>query len=195
MSRDPSSCRERRGLFGAGVAGLVVAVLATLAAVVPVVAAPRYPGKPPASIAGLDYIGITDFEREHPGLGRVYQYGVPVADLDVFLYALGLRSTPTAADVDAAFRQSAEEITRTAREGYYRDLRPRARFELKVDGRSFQCQHFTFDRKDIGATSSYLCVGVGYGQFLKVRLSLEAPVEKELPGKTVLKAALAAFSD
>ncbi len=195
MSRDPSSCRERRRPFGrAGIAGLVVAVLATLAAALPAAAAPRYPSKPPASIAGLDFSDMKDYEPEHPGLGRAYGYGVAVANLDVYLYALGLEGPPSRADLVAAMEQSSADIALVAETGRYRDLRVLESFALTAKGKTAQCRHFSFVLDGVGATSSYLCIAASYGQFLKIRLTLERSVESELPGKTVLKAALAAFS-
>lgn len=196
MSGDRASHRERRRPFGrAGIAAIVAVLLAALAATLPAVAAPRYPAKPPPSIAGLDFTDMKDYEPEHPGLGRAYSYGVDVANLDVYLYALGLEAPPSRADLVAAMEQSSADIALVAETGRYRDLRVLESFALTAKGKTAQCRHFTFVLGSVGATSSYLCIAASYGQFLKLRLTLEASVEKELPGKTVLKAALAAFAD
>jgi hypothetical protein len=170
---------------------LVAIVLSIL--VLPAMAAGNYPTAVPIAIGALKYNSQKDFERQAPGYGKGYLFSSDFARMDVFVYTLGLTRTPTADDIKQAVRGARTEIDMAVRKGHYSNLKALETFSLKVGKRRVQCQSFSLVGKSFGDTASFLCIGVGYGQLLKVRLSMKKSSLKAHPPKAILTEAYRQF--
>jgi hypothetical protein len=152
-----------------------------------------YPTAVPIAIGALKYNSQKDFERQPPGFGRGYAFSSDFARMDVFVYSLGLARVPTPDDVEQALGGARTELDVAVRKGHYSKLKALETFSLRVGKRRIRCQSFSLVGKSFGDTASSLCVGVGYGQLLKVRLSMRSSSVKAHPPKAILAEAYRQF--
>jgi hypothetical protein len=129
----------------------------------------------PDTVAGFTRGKVTDFEKDHPGLG----YGVKYSDkgwaIDIFIYDDGIANIPdslSAETVVAQFNQAQNDIIEQRRKRN-ENVDINGRFDIAgPDSKArFICGAYLIATSDRQQLDSFLCLTTWHGKFVKYRLS------------------------
>jgi hypothetical protein len=134
-------------------------------------------------LAGLSMVGVTDYEKERPGLGVGVGYNGPGITLTIYLYTLGMKSIPESPDSEVFrkhFDQCMGDIITAGQRGLYADVKKLSedRFSLGSGQaeRTGLCGAFSFMQQGT-ARLSKVYLFVYKNNFLKIRYSYNRDVE------------------
>jgi hypothetical protein len=133
----------------------------------------------PPKIGALTQRGVTNFEKDNPGLGYGIRYGGEGVRLDIFVY--NLRRTSISWDVFHAdqkqeFANAVRDVHRAKERGIYRSIKEGDEFESPaVKNPFFWCKAFVLERGDGEVEDSAVCLGARNNAFVKIRLGMTPP--------------------
>jgi hypothetical protein len=133
----------------------------------------------PASVAGWERSGVSEFERDNPGLGYSVVYRQTGAVTTVYIYDLKARDIPddpAAPEIKTEFEAAKGDMIAAQRQGFYRRLEPKEQFAIAdAHGRArLLCAAAVVVRIDQPQDlATYLCVGGWNGKFIKFRMTGE----------------------
>ncbi len=130
----------------------------------------------PDRIAGATLGPVTDFEKDHPGLGYGVRYRQQGWAIDIYIYDDAIKSIPDdlSAEVHKTQLQQAQgDIFEMQKRGTYAQVKLVGSHVIKDrSGRTrFLCEDFTFVRPGTGNVDSYLCLTGWHNKFVKFRLT------------------------
>jgi hypothetical protein len=133
-------------------------------------------------VAGMDRGVVTDFEREHPGLGVGIGYNAPGITATIYLYNLGMESVPDSLDspvLTALFEQAVEDVLQAGRMGMYDSLRKTSEtvigFPAPQSGPRALCASFDVVQQGVERLSKLYLLAYR-NHFLKIRFTYDRNV-------------------
>jgi hypothetical protein len=133
----------------------------------------------PLRIGPLTRGDVTNFEKEHPGLGYGIRYSGEGLRVDIFVYNLRKRSISWDvfhADQKDELANAIADVHRAKERGLYRSVKEGQEFESPaVKNPFFRCKAFTIDRGEGRIEDSALCLGAQNNTYVKVRIGMQPP--------------------
>jgi hypothetical protein len=133
----------------------------------------------PQKIGPLTQGGVTNFEKDNPGLGYGIRYSGEGLRVDIFVY--NLRKSSISWDVFHAdqkqeFNNAIRDVYRAKERGLYREVKEGDEFESPaVKNPFFWCKAFVLDRGEGRIEDSALCLGARNNTFFKIRIGMTPP--------------------
>ncbi len=130
----------------------------------------------PDRVAGATLGPVTDFEKDHPGLGYGVRYQQQGWAIDVYIYDDGIKPIPDDLGAEVHKKQIDQaqgDIFEMQKSGRYSGVKLTRSHVIKDrSGRTrFLCRDFTFAREKTGKVDSYLCLTGWNNKFVKFRLT------------------------
>jgi hypothetical protein len=153
----------------------------------------------PDQLAGMDKGKITNYEKEHPGLGVSIGYYAPGITFTIYLYDMGMKTVPS--DLESPvfrkhFEQVAGDVIRAGESGLYSNVVKLSEETIFLrpsqEGRRALSASFTFTLNGRDRIS-YLYLMAHKNYFLKVRFTYEKSIQTA--AESTLKQFLQDLSD
>lgn len=135
----------------------------------------------PQKIGALTQAGVTNFEKDNPGLGYGIRYSGEGVRVDIFVY--NLRKSSISWDVFHAdqkqeFNNAVRDVHRAKERGIYKNVTEGKEFESPaVKNPFFWCKNFVIDRGEGRVEDSAICLGARNNTFFKTRISFSSPIQ------------------